>query len=62
MHKICPRCVKSVGVKEEIQSDAVSKKMWLISKCCKCGFNFDLEEWDNTAIMRSIEEILPKDR
>lgn len=43
-NKVCPRCNKSVGTIKIVEQDRKTGKKWLVEKCFKCHFNFDLEE------------------
>lgn len=44
--KVCPKCQRSAKTSERIETDRKTKKNWLITFCAKCGYNYDIEEYE----------------
>lgn len=42
--RVCPQCNQSVGTIKVQEKDPKTLKYWLVEKCFKCHFNFELEE------------------
>lgn len=56
--KICPKCQRSAKVSERIETDKKTKKNWLITFCAKCGYNYEIDEYEGKVL--SPEEEMDK--
>lgn len=46
--QICPRCNKSVKVREKlVRKDG---KSWMIESCASCEYNFEIHDWNRKLI------------